>query len=196
MTDICHDVPVTDTPRTLRSRLGMLVAGVVWLGCVGILAAKVATSGAVGALPSLPATLLVAFLAWLAFWAPNVRMSADGLVIRNLVRTNDLPWASVTDVGIGMALTVSTARGRVVAWAAPSGSSGASRYGRGGAYSRVGSDSGDIAYLVLGRWIEMQRSGTTPRDSGTAPAQRWLWVELVVLVVLVLVAVITGILTR
>ena len=196
MGDICHDVPVTDAPRTLRSRLGMLVAGVVWLGCVGVLAGKVATSGVVGALPSLPATLLVAFLAWLAFWAPSVRMSADGLVIRNLVRRNDLPWASITDVGVGMALTVSTARGRVVAWAAPSGSGGASRYGRGGAYSRVGSDSGDIAYLVLGRWVEMHRSGTIPREAGIEPAQRWLWAEIAVLVVLLVCAVITGILTR
>jgi len=127
-----------------------------------------------------------------------VSVGPDGLWIRNILRSYRVSWSSITSVEMGMALVISTAHGRISVWSAPAPSTGASRYGRGGAYSRMGSDSGDVAMFVRARWAELQRSGRIPvaAPGHEGYVRNWHVVSISVFAVLAVAAVVTVILTR
>ena len=134
----------------------------------------------------------------MVFWSPNVTVRPGGLNILNVLRSYRVDWSAVSSVGIGMALTISTDHGQIVVWAAPASSTGASRYGRAGAYSRLGSDTGDVALFVRARWIELQRAGKVPDLSPgvIGSVRRWRVAPIGILAVLMVAAVATLMLSR
>lgn len=54
----------------------------------------------------LPPVVLFAWLLWLALWAPRLIVEAERLVVRDVLRTFALPWASITGIRPGTMLRI------------------------------------------------------------------------------------------
>jgi len=61
--------------------------------------------------------LLVAWLAWFAYWQPKVTLDERGLTLHNVLRTVHVPWTSVLELQSRYGLRVDTRRGSYDAWA-------------------------------------------------------------------------------
>ncbi|GCE77862.1 PH domain-containing protein [Cellulomonas biazotea] len=167
-----------------------LAVGVVVLCVVGAVTGLV--SDAATTLPYLPLLALVAVGAWAAYWRPAVIVTPAGVELRNVLRTVEIPWPAVQEVGTQYALTLRTPYGSYAAWAAPAPSAvrtgraqagddrnlPSSTYGSGGSV-RPGdlarTDSGDAAALVRRRWEEARDAGLLddPRLEHERPRVRW-----------------------
>lgn len=62
---------------------------------------------------------LLAFAGVAALWLPYVEVSDGGVEVRNVFRTVHVPWPAITEVDGRYGLRLTTAHGRVDAWAAP-----------------------------------------------------------------------------
>ncbi|MDC7119979.1 PH domain-containing protein [Cellulomonas fimi] len=174
-----------------RPGFGRWVAGgVVVLCLVGAVTGLV--DDASTTLPYLPLLALVAVGAWAAYWRPAVIVTPAGVEIRNVLRTVEIPWPAVQEIGTQYALTLRTVYGQYSAWAAPAPSAvrtgrtqaGAdknlpsSTYGPGGGVrpgDLAGTDSGDAAAIVRQRWEEARDAGLLddPRFERERPRVRW-----------------------
>lgn len=67
-----------------------------------------------------PALALVGALGVVMFWLPSLTVGPDGIVVRNVLTTIDVPWSAVRTVDTKYSLVLETTEGRVSAWAAPS----------------------------------------------------------------------------
>ncbi len=63
--------------------------------------------------------LLFWFVVWQAFWLPRVIIGDDDVHLINVFRTITIPLDAISRVDTRFALTLFTANGRYVAWAAP-----------------------------------------------------------------------------
>ncbi|OMH35086.1 PH domain-containing protein [Tersicoccus sp. Bi-70] len=61
----------------------------------------------------------VAALGWAALWRPSVGIDDERVLVRNVFRTESVPWAALIDVDTKYALTLVTPHRRVTALAAP-----------------------------------------------------------------------------
>lgn len=76
--------------------------------------------GAIGLVRQLPGVALAAVLGYGVLLRPSVEVSPTGVVLRNVVRDVEVPWAALADVRTRFALTLVTTDGRhFAAWAAP-----------------------------------------------------------------------------
>ena len=110
--------------------------------------------------------MLAAFLGWAALWRPGVGVGDDGIHVRNVTHTVDIPWEALIHLDTKHALTLLTPGQRFTAWSAPApgimtaqiiGRRPLNREGRavGGAPRMgdlLGSDSGDAAMMVRDEW--------------------------------------------
>lgn len=124
--------------------------------------------------------MTLAYVVWLAFWAPAVEVSDGGVTLVNVFRTIDLPWPAIERIDTKYALTLFTTYGRFVAWAAPS--AGRHRFintpeedarglpetsfiaGTLGQGDLPNTESGDAAAVVRARWEGLRDGGHL--DSG------------------------------
>jgi hypothetical protein len=154
-----------------------------------------------------PAFLTAAYLCWMLFWYPCVRVDASGVALVNLVRTVRVTWPAVAAIETKYALTVHTADAKYVAWAAPGPSRFASTraakaelknlpessYGAGGSIGLgdiPNSDSGLAALNIRRYWEQLQRAGHLGGGlEGTGVTTTWHRPQLVVLGVLVVLTV-------
>jgi len=67
-----------------------------------------------------PALALVGVLGVVLFWLPSLTVGPDGIVVRNVLKTIEVPWSAVRTVDTKYSLVLETPEGRVSAWAAPS----------------------------------------------------------------------------
>ena len=174
-------------PVTFRLRYGR------WLSAVTIAVALSGIGGLVAAGDVLAVAryvwplLLLAVVAWALFWQPELRIEAQGLVVRNVFRTIELPWPAIERVDTKYALTLYTSIGAFSVWAAPApgrhtsstatlGSVGylpRRMLGVGGSI-RPGdlpsSESGAAAYIIRQRYDELLEAGllTGGIEPGTA----------------------------
>lgn len=157
-----------------------------------------------------PAFLTGAYLCWMLFWNPRVRVDPSGVTFVNLARTVRITWPAITSVDTKYLLTVRTADGTYTAWAAPGPSRFATSraaksdlshlppttYGPGnsvGLGDIPSSDSGVAALNIRRYWEQLQRDGRLGEVEGTGVEITWHRTELIVLGALLL-ATVAGIL--
>ncbi|HEX5858090.1 MAG TPA: PH domain-containing protein [Microbacterium sp.] len=151
--------------RMLHSRFNRIMAIIVWA-----VAALVAALGFWGSEPSLiwvyPGAALAAFLAWAALWRPGVAVDDEGIAVRNVTHSVDIPWEALIHLDTKHALTLITPGQRFTAWSAPAPGIMTSRIISRRPLNRearavgssprtgdlLGSDSGDAAMLVRDEW--------------------------------------------
>lgn len=129
----------------------------------------------------------LAALTYVGLWRPQLTVSDDGLVVRNVLHTVMIPWNALVHVDTKYNLTLHVPGRAVNVFAAPApGTVTAARLARRSkrAGTRVdaprpgdleGTDSGDAAALVRDRWAELQREHLI--DAGVADetpvVRRW-----------------------
>lgn len=198
---------------TVASRFGQTLAAGTAVLAVLVIVVTAVDGGVAAAIRLLPALALAVTLAWLIFWQPSVTVSDGGVVIRNVLRTIELPWPSITDVDTRWALTLHTSYGRFVAWSAPAPGLVASRDAagdsalkglpkntyRGGtarAADHPDTDSGQAALLVRQRWQAMRDAGhlSDGRLEREKPRTRIHWSSIAITAALIAVSVLATIL--
>lgn len=150
-----------------------------------------------------PALLVPLVLVWAVLGRPAVVVSDGGIELRNVLRTVHLPWPSVERVETRYALTLHTAYGCYVAWAAPApGRARTLSAGPGDLPTRgtapdgvrpgdlVTTPSGRAAALVQQRWDALHAAGhlDEPRLERDRPRVTWHVEPAVGLLALVAVA--------
>lgn len=112
-------------------------------------------------LRALPAVLLVAAGAYLAFWRPRIVLTPTTLIVVNPFRTLNAPWPAVEALSSRWTLTVRTSAGSFPVWSAPAQSP----------WSAVG----DLRRDALGRPSLARSTGERSGASSIGPlvAQQW-----------------------
>jgi hypothetical protein len=168
-------------PVTLRSRFGIALTVTVWAICLIVLITLGTDSGLSGDLRHGPAVLLVAYAAWMVFWAPAITIDPGGVSLRNIARTHHITWPAIQRIDTKYALTLFAGGRKFSAWAAPAPSRFSmmnarkqelhslpeSTYGPGmsiGLGDLPKSDSGVAAYHVRFQWEALRDAGHL--DSG------------------------------
>ena len=191
-------------PQTLRSRSGKIMAVLAMaFAAVGIFA--LATEPLQVLITKVWIYLWLAYLAWILFWNPSVRVSDSGILVDNIFRQTNLNFSSIRRIDTKYTLALETEKGIIRAWAAPAPSRYAgfmasrteaehlpesSFIGQG--LVRPGdltsSDSGVAAYIIRTAWEQLR---DTERLNETPQVEtRWVIWRAVVFVVLSLTVVI------
>lgn len=135
---------------TYRSSFSRSLA-VVTIALCGVLLVSLALAGDPERTQRYAAPLLlVALLAWVAYWRPQVEVSDGGVEIRNVWRTVQVPWPALQEVDSRLGLRLVTAYGAYQAWAVP-----APRRTRG----RLEVPTTEAAARVLARWEDLRSAG-------------------------------------
>ncbi|MDQ4137316.1 MAG: PH domain-containing protein [Actinomycetota bacterium] len=134
--------------------------------------------------------LFAVAVVWALFWAPELRLEHDSVVVRNVLRTHEVPWPAIERIDTKYAVTLYTPEAQISVWALPAPSRFAvgsmtrddARHVResavgpgnlirpGDALSTV---SGAAAHALRTRWEELRDAGQLG-DARTAPVTtRW-----------------------
>lgn len=135
--------------RSLLGRLGALAVGA---GVVCAVAAVWMSDGAVYGLRALAWGGLLLLAVWALWWAPQLRLGDDALVVRNAWRSHSLAWESVKTCRTRWILEVVTHDGTVVKASAAQRAGGlsASVRGRREMLRRAGKGAQDTVAGALG----------------------------------------------
>jgi hypothetical protein len=108
-------------PLVLRPSSGIYVTVVIWVVAAIILGTLVAVGDGPGSelWPMAPAIGAIAWVVWMLFWWPCVRLAGEGVEVRNPLRTVRIPWGDIIDLDARGTLVITTPSQRVKAWAAP-----------------------------------------------------------------------------
>ncbi len=163
------------TEEITRPWFGRVLTAVMGVLALTALVATAVDGDAIDVARLAPWMLLLAGGTWAAFGRPHVAVDAAGVRLVNVIRTVHVPWPAIRAVDTRWALTLVTAHGTFVAWAAPApGMRAALRATRQdtpdvpiaqlrGAGMRPGdlpsSPSGDAAAVVRRRWEELRAAG-------------------------------------
>jgi len=198
-----------DQPVVIRPSFGRLLTVIVSAIVVVVLVSTV-VGGRADLLPTTVwGPLLLAYAAWLVFWAPRVRIAIEGVEIRNVFRTHEMSWPAIREVDTKWALNITTAHERVTAWAAPAPGRHSNAYittkeeryqpdlsammqdARRGDLPRT--DSGDAATVIRRRLADLAEAGHLGgpvEEEGRRV--RTHWAEIAVLAVLAAATVVTA----
>lgn len=135
---------------TYRSPFSRALAVVTVALCALLLVATALSGEADTTLSYAAPLLLVALLAWQAYWRPQVEVSDGGVEIRNVWRTVHVPWPTLREVDSRLGLRLVTAYGTYQAWAVP-----APRRTRRNPVVA----GNEAAALVRNRWEELRAAG-------------------------------------
>lgn len=165
-------------PLVYRPTLSRVLAVLYVVIALWWLWADLAARGAGRALTLVPVLLAVGTVVYALLWRPCVRVDADGVVLRNVLRDVRVPWAALEEVDTRYTLTLHTSTGAYQSWAAPAPGRpspvprGWTPSGAGPATSGPGG-GGEDARLPDARWqpggVAPDRSSRTlGADSGAA----------------------------
>ena len=161
--------------QVFRPTFGRWLTIAIWaISAAAVVAAVI--QGPEAGLRAAPWLALLSGAVWAAYWRPEVAVDPAGVHVVNVLRTIDLPWPAIQRIDTKWALTLYTAYGKFVAWAAPApgGMSGGriSRKAAGGLPNstfgpgdtiRPGdhpdSPSGAAAAVVRRQWEELRDLG-------------------------------------
>lgn len=198
-------------PVVLRPRFGLVLCILVWAVVALGLGTLILQGAWISTLRFAPAFLAAAYLCWMLFWHPCVKVDASGVTFVNLGRTVRITWPAIASVDTKFSLSVRTATGKYTAWAAPGPSRLAtvrasksdlsglpeSTYGVGntiGLGDIPSSDSGVAALNIRRYWEQLQRAGYLGGAvEGSGVVTTWHRTQLIVLGIL-LVGTAVGIL--
>ncbi len=104
--------------QIFRPKLGRWLTIALWaLSIIAMIAVLFQNPAA--ALRAAPWLALLSGGVWAAYWRPEVVVDVAGVHLVNVLRTIDLPWPAIQRIDTKWALTLFTAYGKFVAWAAP-----------------------------------------------------------------------------
>lgn len=108
-------------PLVLRPSSGIFVTIAIWVVGVVIVGTLVTVGDGPGSelWPIAPTIGAIAWVVWMLFWWPCVRLAGEGVEVRNPLRTVRIPWSAIEDLDSRGTLVITTTAGRVKAWAAP-----------------------------------------------------------------------------
>lgn len=169
-------------PVVFRPRGGQILAWAAIAACGVGLVLTVITDGIQALLEWGWPLVLVAWLAWLLYIHPSVRVTDGFVEIVNPFRTHRVPWGDIERVETRYALTLELRDGRRIrAWAAPAPSARRALTTRREEVSRTpgesdsrrpsdaeGTESGDAASLVNRRLETYTRDGGATLAGGSA----------------------------
>lgn len=189
-------------PVVFRPRGGVVLAAVAIAICVVALVWLTITDGLAGLVLWGWPIALFAWLAYLLYIRPAVRVTDGFVEMQNIFRTHRVPWGDVADVESRYALTIRTRDGKTLrAWAAPAPGARqalttrreeiASAPGPGDLRrpsDAAGTESGDATALVVRALERHRRAGDPELPGGTATT--WaLWPLGVTLLLAIAVAI-------
>jgi hypothetical protein len=194
---------------TLRPRFSKVLTVLVCAIVVLSLGTLVVTGNLTGLARGSAPLLLLAYVSWMLFWAPSVRISPAGVEFVNLIRTHRVTWPAIARIETKYALTLHTKSRRYVAWAAPSaGRHAAAKLSRAetiglpettySAENRIGlgdiptSDSGVAGYYVRRQWETYRDAGLLDLIDGTGVVTTWHRTTITILIALVVLSVLGG----
>lgn len=175
-------------PVVFRPRGGVVLAAIAIVICLVALIWLTVTDGVAGLVLWGWPIVAFAWLAYLLYIRPAVRVTDGFVEMQNIFRTHRVPWGDVADVESRYALTIRTRDGKTLrAWAAPAPGARhalttrreeiASAPGTGDLRrpsDAAGTESGDGAALVLRALERHRRAGGQELPGGTATS--WaLW---------------------
>ncbi len=176
------------TSRTIRSTGGIVWLVVVAAGVTALLIDALVRGGPVGTLLIAPWLLLVVWIVWAFMAAPLLRAGRGGLIVRNPIRTIEIPWNAVERFAFRWQLEVHLRDAeRVQVW-----SVGARRAPRRGADGHE--PRGDRELEILTDLEAMRAERTAAAAAGVRT--RWNLDVLLVLAALVVWAAVAVALTR
>lgn len=170
-----------------------------------VAATALAVSSAVGGpapVVAIPAAALLAFIGWAALWRPLVRVDDEGVLLRNVTHSVEVPWAALISVDTQYALRLHTPHASYSAWSAPA--PGALRSAVSGRRESprerqasdgqlrpgdlLGTESGEASLVVRERWKIRREAGLIPLGAADAIRIRRHWDPLVIGTTAVLIA--------
>jgi hypothetical protein len=204
-------IRISTEGATLRPLFGKVLVVLVWLICAIALGSLVLELKLLDLVRYLPLIAFAAYGVWILFWSPSVTIGPSGVTVRNLLRSFEVTWPAIERVDTKYALTLYTARRKIVAWSAPQpGRFEAIRtskadiqflpestYGAGGGI-RPGdlpkSASGLAALYVRRYWEQLRDAGHLDSGvvEGTGVTTHWLRRESVILCGLLVLAVLAA----
>lgn len=169
--------PVEEETVVFRSRFNRILAAVFWVVCAAALVAICLTyayrpTGSVAGLAV--GSVVVGVAVFVVLWRPQLTVSDDAIVVRNVLSTVIVPWNALIHVDTKYALTLITPQRKVAVWCAPApGATAALRASRAqGTQARAwtaasdlrpgdlaGTESGRAAFLVRSRWNTLREQG-------------------------------------
>lgn len=191
--------------HVLRPRFGRVLAVAVAAVCT-VAVVMIVVQLPMHSWRALPLPILLAYVAWIAYWQPSVRVSDAGVAVHNVFSTVRVPWAQIMRIDTRYALTLYTTHGRVTAWAAPAPGRHAvmladrkqgehlpeSSYVAGSVRpgDLVNTESGAAAYVVRRHWEKLRDGGLLVDDG--RPRDIRLHVSTIAITVVLIAAVIGG----
>jgi hypothetical protein len=159
--------------KTFRPRHSWLFGAVLVGAGIGLLVALALEQNFFNLLRFGSGAILLGYLGWLMYWAPNLELVDELVILRNPFRTIRLNLGAVTRIDTKFALSLYVQGTRFVAWAAPApGRHIVARTARSelnhlpkasfGIAGTLGlgdlpnSDSGDASYLIRNNWQQVQ----------------------------------------
>jgi hypothetical protein len=169
--------PVEEQTVVFRSRFNRILAAVFWGVCAAALFAIGLTyayrpTGSVAGLGV--ASVVGAVAVFVVLWRPQLTVSDDAIVVRNVFSTVVVPWKALIHVDTKYALTLITPQRKIAVWCAPApGATAALRASRAqGTQARAwtaasalrpgdlaDTESGRAAFLVRSRWAILREQG-------------------------------------
>ncbi len=164
-----------DEREVFVSRFNRVLAIVIWAAC-GALGVGLLLTVHDRRLAYLLPCALFAFIAWAMLWRPLFELDREGLTVRNVTRTIEIPWAALIHVDTKYALTLYTPGHRYPVWSAPApGTASTLRATRNETKGRIGrpsvedsvrrpgdllsTESGQAAEVVRRRWAQLRDAG-------------------------------------
>lgn len=167
--------PAQDARIVFVSKFNRVLAVALWVIVAALLAAGLVNGHDWHRWLGLVPAAFGVLLGWAALWHPSVTVEDDGIEVVNVFHTAVVPWAALVHVDTRFALTLVTPARKVSAWAAPApGRAGVAmarrneqRHGTAETVPLVGdgerragdllhTESGDAAYVVRERWVELR----------------------------------------
>lgn len=107
-----------DHTQTFQPTFGRVLT--IAVTAIAVVSLVLTAIGDVGdALRYLGPTLLIPALTWALFWRPAVTVGTEGVEMRNVAQSVDIPWESIESVDTKYSLTITAGDRTWSAWAAP-----------------------------------------------------------------------------
>jgi hypothetical protein len=182
-------VPIISKELTLQSRFSRVLTVIIVLICA-VTEVFVIREGDAGLALRAAAPLgLVAYGAFVLFWAPLIRLSPTSVEIVNPVQTFVVSWPAIQNIETRWGLTLDTPTKKITAWASPAQSRysslsklrrdsfGRADYGaeqvRGRRDNAPFSVAGLAPMLITMQWEKYRDAGLLGAVDGTGFTRRW-----------------------
>ncbi|MDQ4501716.1 hypothetical protein [Sinomonas sp. ASV322] len=105
--------------KVLRAQSSRSSASFVWVACCAFVGVSIVSGGDSRLLRFGHWVGLAAWAAFAVLWRPCIIVDADDLTMINVLKTHRIPFARITDLKVGMTVSVEAGGRRYSSWGAP-----------------------------------------------------------------------------